>query len=273
MTVSRRHARLRVTDDGLWIEDLDSSNGTSVDSRRLSEAVQVEAPCRLGFGGVRADIEELAAGDLVSAIRVSPLTVAQEPVASPSDTGGRTLSSSALEELTLRRLPPLIEELASGPSPIEAAQRVGADFFHSLPCYELEIWHETPGGKSVWFSARTETLPSNPSGTVAEQAGPVHIQAGFVQSQLARQLAPLIRVGIQLVRWTMVQAPAGAPGPRRLEPGEPAKLPEPATVDLHMQGLYAQAERVARSDIGILIYGESGDGQRGDGSLPAPCFG
>ena len=303
MTVSRRHARLDVSDETLWIEDLGSSNGTSVESRRIQQRTRLEVPSRLGFGAVRAELESLAAGDLVSAIRVSPMPGAPMPgapmpgaplpgaplpgapmpgapltgatltgatlspaepgLAEPlSDTSGRTLSSSSLEELTLRRLPSLVEDLASGTSPIEAAQRVGADLFHSLPCYELEIWCEAEKGKAVWFSARTEILPAERSGEILAQAGDLHIRAGFVQRRLAQQLAPLIRVGLHLVRWT-TRRPPTAPPERRPDNDtpRPTPLPPPATVDPQMLALYTQAERVARSEIGILIYGESGTGK------------
>ncbi len=274
MTVSRRHARFEVTDDSLWIEDVGSSNGTSVDSRRIHKKIRVEAPSRLGFGAVRAELEPMAAGDLISAVQVSPLpnalsdacpepgTDGQSGLGALSETGGRTLSSSSLEELTLRRLPTLVEELASGSTPLEAAQRVGADFFHSLPCYELEIRQESPQGKAVWFSARTEILPSDRSGEVTAEAGDLHIRAGFVQRRLAQQLAPLMRVALHLIRGANHRpAPADPERGRVADDSTPTPLPEPASVDPSMLALYAQAQRVARSEIGILIYGESGTGK------------
>ena len=272
MTVSRRHARLEVADDALWIEDVGSSNGTSVDSRRIREKTRLQAPSRLGFGAVRAELEPMAAGDLISAVQVTPLPeTLPDPPSDPEDgqpglgalseTGGRTLSSSSLEELTLRRLPALVEELASGSTPLEAAQRVGADFFHSLPCYELEIWQENHQGKAVWFSARTEILPSNRSGEVTAEAGDLRIRAGFVQRRLAQQLAPLMRVGLNLIRWTTRRHAPAEPLKEVTDDSTPTPLPEPASVDPQMLALYAQAERVARSEIGILIYGESGTGK------------
>lgn len=265
MMVSRRHARFRVTADGLWIEDLGSSNGTTVDNKRLKGERRLEVPCRVSFGGVQGEISEISAGDLVSAVRVSPLTVRPEETSDGlSDAGGRTLSSSSLEELTLRRLPGLVEGLAEGSGPTEAAQRVGADLFQSLPCYELEIWNDSPGGRAVWFSARTDAQPNNTAGLITEQAGSLGIRAGFVQKALAAQLAPLIRVGLHLVRWA-ARDPATEPSrpakPRPIRAEAPTPLPEPATIDLNMQSLYAQADRVARSDIGILIFGESGTGK------------
>ncbi|MCC6877601.1 MAG: sigma 54-interacting transcriptional regulator, partial [Sandaracinaceae bacterium] len=50
-TVSRLHARLEPTDEGLWITDLDSTNGTFVDGVRVGRALLHEgARVRLGHG-------------------------------------------------------------------------------------------------------------------------------------------------------------------------------------------------------------------------------
>ena len=68
--VSRRHARLRTTDDGAVIDDLGSANGTFVNDRR------VVGPTRLNVG------DELLLG--VSVIRLrSAAQVAAAPLAAP----------------------------------------------------------------------------------------------------------------------------------------------------------------------------------------------
>lgn len=60
-TVSRRHARLRLGDNVLQIEDLGSTNGTSVDG----QAAPVGAPCPLHVGNKLkiGDIELVVGGD------------------------------------------------------------------------------------------------------------------------------------------------------------------------------------------------------------------
>lgn len=50
---SRRHAKLTVADDGVWIEDLGSSNGTFVNGNRITERVRLTSGDRLRF-----DVEE-----------------------------------------------------------------------------------------------------------------------------------------------------------------------------------------------------------------------
>ncbi len=52
-TVSRRHARLTLTDNAISIEDLGSKNGTYVDSRRIRRST-VTRHMRIEFGGVAA---------------------------------------------------------------------------------------------------------------------------------------------------------------------------------------------------------------------------
>jgi DNA-binding winged helix-turn-helix (wHTH) protein len=48
--VSRRHARIVVTEDGATIEDLGSKNGTFVDERRLDAPAALEDGCRFRLG-------------------------------------------------------------------------------------------------------------------------------------------------------------------------------------------------------------------------------
>jgi DNA-binding winged helix-turn-helix (wHTH) protein len=51
-TVSRRHARIRVTEDS-WLEDLGSKNGTFVGERRVSEPVRLVDGDQVRLGSVR----------------------------------------------------------------------------------------------------------------------------------------------------------------------------------------------------------------------------
>jgi pSer/pThr/pTyr-binding forkhead associated (FHA) protein len=47
--VSRRHAELRVEDDGFTLVDLNSTNGTTVNNQRVSSALLAEGD-RIGLG-------------------------------------------------------------------------------------------------------------------------------------------------------------------------------------------------------------------------------
>src|SRR5687767_10730118 len=50
---SRRHAKLTVADDGVWLEDLGSANGTFVNGVQITARVQLKSGDRLRF-----DVEE-----------------------------------------------------------------------------------------------------------------------------------------------------------------------------------------------------------------------
>jgi len=55
-TVSRRHARITIGEDGIWVEDLGSKNGTFVDGRAVTEATKIDRKSILVFGAVGARI-------------------------------------------------------------------------------------------------------------------------------------------------------------------------------------------------------------------------
>ena len=52
--VSRQHAELAPTPGGLQVRDLGSTNGTTVDGRRVAGAVEARPGARIAFGGVEA---------------------------------------------------------------------------------------------------------------------------------------------------------------------------------------------------------------------------
>src|SRR3712207_4742620 len=55
--LSRRHAVLRGVERGIEIEDLDSTNGTFVDGRRITEPVTVTSTARLELGASAMSVE------------------------------------------------------------------------------------------------------------------------------------------------------------------------------------------------------------------------
>lgn len=63
-SISRRHARIHNTDSGVWVEDLNSSNGTYVQGRRIEGSVPVGLgeEIRLGAITFRLDPEVGQAG-------------------------------------------------------------------------------------------------------------------------------------------------------------------------------------------------------------------
>ncbi len=56
-TVSRRHVRFEVSDRGLGIEDLGSTNGTHIDGERIDGEVLVQGKVQLKLGGLKLTVE------------------------------------------------------------------------------------------------------------------------------------------------------------------------------------------------------------------------
>jgi pSer/pThr/pTyr-binding forkhead associated (FHA) protein len=54
--VSDHHARLRVKDDGWWLEDLSSTNGTWVKGERLTLARPIKVGWLFGIGDVVVEV-------------------------------------------------------------------------------------------------------------------------------------------------------------------------------------------------------------------------
>jgi DNA-binding winged helix-turn-helix (wHTH) protein len=63
-SVSRHHARFRVDTQQVWIEDLESKNGTRVDGARIERPTALHHGAELLFGSVRTTISLASTNDL-----------------------------------------------------------------------------------------------------------------------------------------------------------------------------------------------------------------
>jgi hypothetical protein len=153
-TVSRRHAIVRVLDGAVEIEDLGSSNGTTIDGRRITRVERVRVGQRLGFGGADGVLEEVSERDLEAAIRLGG---GGDPVdEGPLD--GETPATSSLsvvKRFTLDHLPELLSVLTDGASAAVMAQRVGASLLATVPCSGVEIVRRDGSGEGVVFAGGT----------------------------------------------------------------------------------------------------------------------
>jgi DNA-binding winged helix-turn-helix (wHTH) protein len=61
-SVSRRHAVIRVVDGEVWIEDLNSKNGTYVDGEKITSARLVTRESRIAFAAVAATVVRRKSG-------------------------------------------------------------------------------------------------------------------------------------------------------------------------------------------------------------------
>ena len=62
---SRRHATLTITDEGAWLEDLESANGTYVNELRITSRTKLNTGDRIAFDTANTP---MAAADLVAKV-------------------------------------------------------------------------------------------------------------------------------------------------------------------------------------------------------------
>jgi pSer/pThr/pTyr-binding forkhead associated (FHA) protein len=55
-SVSRRHARVVVGEDDVWLENLGSKNGTWVNGERVTERTRLNDPDHVRFGSVKMEL-------------------------------------------------------------------------------------------------------------------------------------------------------------------------------------------------------------------------
>jgi hypothetical protein len=87
--VSRRHARIHVTDAGVFIEDLASINGVTIDGRRISGRTRLVPGAKIGLADVELVVADTA-DDRSS--RVTARVVAPTNPSPPSDARPRVAS-------------------------------------------------------------------------------------------------------------------------------------------------------------------------------------
>jgi len=85
---SRRHAMLTVATDGLWVEDLGSANGTSVNGREITARTRLQHGDRIAFDLARFVVE------------------APEPAASAASGDATVMRRADISDATIVRLPP-----------------------------------------------------------------------------------------------------------------------------------------------------------------------
>lgn len=131
--VSRNHAVVRASDDGVEVEDLGSTNGTFVNERRISEPTGLGSGDILRVGQTRLDVEikEDPNKTVVSGVVAPPTQehsapIAQVPLSSPTSTSddapgepieSAPASESQVDELPLPSSRPVEEPPETAPDP------------------------------------------------------------------------------------------------------------------------------------------------------------
>lgn len=131
--VSRNHAVLSVLDTELYVKDLDSSNGTFVNNKRIeaNKTVQLNADDKLGFASFEFQVMALAAEDIESSA-IDPAT--KEPKAKePEEIVGsvqedlESTSTPSKQSATESSLPPAAVEETIAARPAAPSETVSVE--------------------------------------------------------------------------------------------------------------------------------------------------
>ncbi len=256
-SVSQRHAALDVTGERVVLRDLGSSNGTMAGTRRIREC-ELTPGVALYFGRVPAVLEQVAAHDLDVAI---PFGAPVTPPAPAADAGtAATVTLEPVVNFVLDDLPRLLRRLVEAPAPAGFPQDVGQALFLAIPCTQLDVVARTRGEDALRFTARAPGDEAA-SGEVTREgvSGSVIVRAGFASARLADTYAPLLDTAASLVALGEGAGRTRTRDPRARQ--APPSPPDPPTLDDEMRTIYADAAKVARGDVSVLITGESGTGK------------
>ncbi len=293
--VSKRHAILVIQNGRLILEDLASKNGSFVNGARVENAT-VKPGDQVRFGEITLSLEEVSPADGELAIALEdrarhdrPSALSNETSRLPSLNGAGAAGKwlAVAEGLVERLCGPAdgftsalallvtgigargawILDLAEGDSPVVLAS-YGEIHGRATRGVRLAIGDEGNGVKVQYFSA--DSMAGAPLAVATTAAGnPLALALwGDVSERpestyLLRLLLHLVAAGFRSRR-PQTEPPTATPsGFARDRPGLVFPAGYVRCESPKMMALYQQAQAVARSDLPILILGETGVGKEG----------
>jgi hypothetical protein len=98
-SVSRRHAEIRLSDEGWVVDDLGSSNGTFLDGSRIDTARSIGLGDEIGFGKFTIVFGKALGNGEAPVHRPSPMADRNEPPPAPMPTGTMHINPHEVKEL------------------------------------------------------------------------------------------------------------------------------------------------------------------------------
>jgi pSer/pThr/pTyr-binding forkhead associated (FHA) protein len=126
--VSRNHAVLSVLDTELYVKDLDSSNGTFVNNKRIeaNKTVQLNADDKLGFASFEFQVMALATED-VEPSAIDPATKEPEEIVGSVQEDLESTSTPSKQSATESSLPPAAVEETIAARPASPSETVSVE--------------------------------------------------------------------------------------------------------------------------------------------------
>lgn len=259
-TVSRRHAVLTVDEDKVDLEDLGSTNGTLLRSKRI-DSDEVQPGDIFVIGRVVVLLEQVAADDLEVGIIVPRVGVdpSGKIRVDLDDLRETTDSYTPLDRFTLDHLPRLLDCLNQGADHHDLAQRMGYALFETMPVASVEIAEISASDKGVLYTAERPAEETALPHWGEASHGPFQVRVCFHTRRAGKHFQPVVESAALLLALSTRRRPSK-------EPAVSVKFaelerPQPPTVDAKVRQIYDQADRIARGDVGVMIYGESGTGK------------